>query len=201
MCVVCDKAYGELAPHDMKENVDTAYLKAKANCVAKAVYYKSCSVCATASTATFETGKIDSATHTGKTEVKDVVQETCTTDGYSGDTYCKDCGVKLEDGKVVPMGHKTIKVNAVSATREKDGNIEYFVCSGCDKLFSDKKATTEIAIADTVINKTEFDKQENEKAESPHTLDTNAYGIWVAILFVGGSVIVGLAFTRKRKRS
>ena len=45
--------------------------------------------------------------HTGGTEVKDTKDATCTENGYTGDTYCKDCGDKLESGKVIPAaGHK-----------------------------------------------------------------------------------------------
>lgn len=204
VCVVCDKAYGEFASHDMTEKVDATYLKAEANCVGKAVYYKSCSVCGTASADTFETGKVDSATHTGKTEVKDAVKETCTVDGYSGDVYCKDCGVKLEDGKAVPMGHKIIKVNAVSATHEKYGNIEYFVCSRCDKLFAEEDATTEITLADTIIKKQEVNvdnKLDSEKAESPKTYDSSMYIIWAVLLFISVSVFISMKVYGKKRRN
>ena len=45
--------------------------------------------------------------HTGGTEIKDAKDATCTENGYTGDTYCKDCGDKLESGKVIPAaGHK-----------------------------------------------------------------------------------------------
>lgn len=32
------------------------------------------------------------------TEIKNVVDATCEHTGYSGDIYCKDCGVKLTEG-------------------------------------------------------------------------------------------------------
>ena len=45
--------------------------------------------------------------HTGGTEIKDAKDATCTENGYTGDTYCKDCEAKLESGKVIPAaGHK-----------------------------------------------------------------------------------------------
>ena len=45
--------------------------------------------------------------HTGGTEIRDAKDATCTENGYTGDTYCKDCGDKLESGKVIPAaGHK-----------------------------------------------------------------------------------------------
>ncbi len=40
------------------------------------------------------------------TEVKGAVAATCTTDGYTGDTYCTDCGKLLVKGEVIPAtGH------------------------------------------------------------------------------------------------
>ena len=45
--------------------------------------------------------------HTGGIEIKDAKDATCTENGYTGDTCCKDCGAKLESGKVIPAaGHK-----------------------------------------------------------------------------------------------
>ncbi|MCQ2483513.1 MAG: DUF4214 domain-containing protein, partial [Clostridia bacterium] len=36
------------------------------------------------------------------TEVKDAKDASLTVEGYTGDTYCKDCGEKLETGKAIP---------------------------------------------------------------------------------------------------
>ncbi len=45
--------------------------------------------------------------HTGGIEIKDAKDATCTENGYTGDTYCKGCGAKISDGKVIPAaGHK-----------------------------------------------------------------------------------------------
>ena len=52
-------------------------------------------------------GELNKNNHTGGTEVKDAKDATCTENGYTGDTYCKGCGDKLESGKVIPAaGHK-----------------------------------------------------------------------------------------------
>ena len=51
-------------------------------------------------------GDKDAANHTGGTEVKNAKAATCTADGYTGDTYCKGCGVKLQSGTVIKAaGH------------------------------------------------------------------------------------------------
>lgn len=45
------------------------------------------------------------------------------------------------------------KVDGVSATASKEGNITYYYCEICKKYFSDAKGENEIALADTVIPK------------------------------------------------
>lgn len=55
-----------------------------------------CSVCNTAY------GAKDMTNHTGGTEVRGSVEATTTTEGYTGDTYCKGCNTKLADGKTIP---------------------------------------------------------------------------------------------------
>ena len=126
-------------------------------------------------------GELDKNNHTGGTEIKDAKDATCTENGYTGDTYCKGCGDKLESGKVIPAaGHKggtatckdkavcevcrqpygeldkgnhadLKKVDAKKATYTKEGNITYWYCDGCGKYYSDAEATKEITKADTVI--------------------------------------------------
>ncbi len=84
------------------------------------------------------------------TEIRGKINASCS-DGYTGDTYCNDCGEKIMTGQVITGAHKFNKVDAVSATHEKAGNIEYFVCSVCGKRFADNNASTEIAENETVI--------------------------------------------------
>ncbi len=47
-------------------------------------------------------GTKDTSNHTGETEVRNAKEATATTDGYTGDTYCKGCGVQLSTGTVIP---------------------------------------------------------------------------------------------------
>ena len=47
--------------------------------------------------------------------------------------------------------HDLIKTDAKAATCTEAGNIEYWTCSECEKLFSDEEGTTEITAADTVV--------------------------------------------------
>ncbi len=51
--------------------------------------------------------EINPDNHIGETEVRNVVNSTCTAKGYTGDTYCLDCGEKITEGKVTDIkGHK-----------------------------------------------------------------------------------------------
>lgn len=148
-----------LADHNFVEKADAKYLKSVATCNTKAVYYKSCSVCGVRSDDLFfEYGAFDSNNHVGETYVKDQKAATCCEEGYTGDTYCKDCNAKIADGKTVSkLPHKLNKVEAKAPTHEAEGNIEYFKCSACGKLFRDANATAEITLKDTVIAKIEHD--------------------------------------------
>ena len=52
-------------------------------------------------------GEVDPTNHVGGTEIRDSKAATCTEDGYEGDIYCKDCGVKLSSGEpIAASGHK-----------------------------------------------------------------------------------------------
>ncbi len=50
-------------------------------------------------------GDTDPDNHTGNTEIRDDREPTEFVPGYTGDTYCEDCGKKLEDGEEIPATH------------------------------------------------------------------------------------------------
>ena len=67
--------------------------------------------------------------HTG-TEVRNQKAATCTTTGYTGDTYCKICNKKLSTGKsIAAKGHSTT-TKTQKATASKDGKITT-TCTRC----------------------------------------------------------------------
>lgn len=55
-----------------------------------------CSVCGAAY------GELNPDHHTGGTEVRGRVEATASADGYTGDTYCKGCGIRIAAGQAVP---------------------------------------------------------------------------------------------------
>lgn len=50
--------------------------------------------------------------------------------------------------------HDFTRVEAVQATCTKEGNIEYWYCSGCGKSYADVNGTVELSAADIVVEKT-----------------------------------------------
>ena len=89
-------------------------------------------------------------------------EATCTEDGNIEYYTCSVCNklfadekatteITLEDSIITAKGHKLVKTDRKEATCTEDGNIEYYTCSVCDKLFADEEATTEITLDDTII--------------------------------------------------
>ncbi len=98
-----------------------------------------------------------------------VTAPTCTERGYT--TYtCENAADGLCDNPsyvadyTPAKGHSLTKTDAVEATCGKDGNIEYYTCSACGKIFSDAAGTIEITREETVL-----------AATGAHT-----YGDWVS---------------------
>lgn len=69
----------------------TAHSGGEATCVKQA----ECSVCG------HSYGELDLTNHKATTYVKDQKEATCYEEGYTGDTYCSDCDVKIKDGTVI----------------------------------------------------------------------------------------------------
>ena len=89
-------AYNRDKKLELKAGAAHVHSGGTANCHAKAV----CEVCKQ------EYGTVDATKHDGGTEIKNAKAATCTEKGYTGDTYCKGCGVKLSDGTDIPAtGH------------------------------------------------------------------------------------------------
>ena len=94
-CTRCGGTKNEEIPktkHDYEEHVETP-----ATCTSRGVSYYVCKNCGLtiSKKQTPATGHIH-------TEVRNKKDATYTDDGYTGDTYCKDCSKKLETGTMIP---------------------------------------------------------------------------------------------------
>ena len=74
------------------------------------------------------------------TEIRDAKAATCTEDGYSGDTYCKDCNEKISDGRTIrATGHTEVTDPAVAPTCTTPGKTEGKHCSVCGEVIKEQE--------------------------------------------------------------
>ena len=93
---------------------------------------------------------------------------TCTKEG-TGHTECRLCHrVMNKNISVAANGHDMTKVPAKEATEKETGNIEYYVCSVCQKYFSDEAGKNEITDKTSVV----IPVKEVTPAEQPGTGST-----------------------------
>lgn len=75
---------------------------------------------------------LDPNNHAGGTEVKNAKAATCTATGYTGDTYCKGCGVKISSGTTIAKkAHTETTISAVAPTCTATGLTAGKKCSVC----------------------------------------------------------------------
>lgn len=81
-------------------------------------------------------------------------EPTCTENGYSH-INCSLCGILLSSTEEAgsALGHDLVKTEAKAPTSTSEGNIEYYTCTVCGKLYTDATAAKEITLEDTVIPK------------------------------------------------
>ena len=69
------------------------------------------------------------------TELRNQKDATCTEAGYTGDTYCTDCGQLISQGESIPaLGHKAQLRNAKEATCTEAGYTGNEVCTVCHEV-------------------------------------------------------------------
>ena len=98
-------------------------------------------------------------------------EATCTKNG-TGYHVCKNDGTHIKMESIPATGHNLKKVDAVAATCEEDGNIEYYTCENCGKFFSDAAGKNEITEADTIITAKGHDWDEG-KVTTEATCETD----------------------------
>lgn len=89
----------------------------------------------------------------GHTEVIDsAVAATCTTTGLTEGKHCSVCHVVIiAQQKTDKLGHSMQKTEEKDPTCTDVGNIAYWTCANCNKVYSDANGNTEITLNSTII--------------------------------------------------
>ena len=123
-CNNCGETKTEVIP--MTDHIwDNGKVTTKPSCITPGIKTYTCTVCQKT-----KTEEIPATGHQ-HTEVRNVKEATCTKEGYTGDTYCTDCGEKLSDGKSIPKKDHDYEVKEhKDATCTKAG-YTLFICKKC----------------------------------------------------------------------
>ena len=150
-CTRCHNTFNEvllpLAAHSWGEWT----VKTAATCITKGSEKQTCSVCGDEQTRETET---DPNNHVGETEIRGAVTETCGEDGYTGDTYCLDCGNKIADGTTIPATneHTWGDWETVTPAGCETTGVQKHTCSVCGETAEGTIPATGHAWDDGVIN-------------------------------------------------
>ena len=100
-------------------------------------------------------------------------------------------------GEIDGASHADLRhIEAKTATKDVEGNVEYWYCEACNKYYSDEAATKEIKKTDTVTAKLP------DSSKSPQTGNNGNLILWIALLFISGGVMKGVtAFDKLKKHS
>ena len=97
------------------------------------------------------------------TEIRNAKDATCTKDGYTGDTYCKDCGKKIGTGTAIPAkGHSWNEGKITTAPTCENAGVKTYTCTVCN-------ATKTEAINATGHTPVEVAEQPATCTEAGHT--------------------------------
>ena len=97
------------------------------------------------------------------TEIRNAKDATCTKDGYTGDTYCKDCGKKIGTGTAIPAkGHSWNEGKITTAPTCENAGVKTYTCTVCN-------ATKTKAINATGHTPVEVAEQPATCTEAGHT--------------------------------
>lgn len=112
------------------------------------------------------------------------VEGDCVTDRVTAQ-YCDRCKISLTDKVENAKGHQLVKTDAVKEDCTKDGNVDYWTCSTCEKIFLTDNTMaamdTAVSAEDTVVAKTPHNyvggKPTYKYDESAHWFECEDCGI------------------------
>jgi len=140
-CKDCGKKIlsGQAIAKTENHSWDAGKVTTKATCTEEGEKTFTCSICGDE-----KTEKI-SATGHQHTEIRNKKEATCKEEGYSGDTWCKDCGKKILSGQAIAKTENH-SWNQGEITKEptcKEEGEKTFTCSICGNTKTEKVSTAD----------------------------------------------------------
>ena len=140
-CKDCGKKIlsGQAIAKTENHSWDAGKVTTKATCTEEGEKTFTCSICGDK-----KTEKV-SATGHQHTEIRNKKEATCKEEGYSGDTWCKDCGKKILSGQAIAKTEDH-SWNQGEITKEptcKEKGEKTFTCSICGNTKTEKVSTTD----------------------------------------------------------
>ena len=140
-CKDCGKKIlsGQTIAKTENHSWDAGKVTTKATCTEEGEKTFTCSICGDK-----KTEKV-SATGHQHTEIRNKKEATCKEEGYSGDTWCKDCGKKILSGQTIAKTENH-SWNQGEITKEptcKEKGEKTFTCSICGNTKTEKVSTTD----------------------------------------------------------
>ena len=140
-CKDCGKKIlsGQTIAKTENHSWDAGKVTTKATCTEEGEKTFTCSICGDEKTENV------SATGHQHTEIRNKKEATCKEEGYSGDTWCKDCGKKILSGQAI-VKTEDHSWNQGEITKEptcKEEGEKTFTCSICGNTKTEKVSTTD----------------------------------------------------------
>ena len=140
-CKDCGKKIlsGQTIAKTENHSWDAGKVTTKATCTEEGEKTFTCSICGDK-----KTEKV-SATGHRHTEIRNKKEATCKEEGYSGDTWCKDCGKKILSGQAIAKTEDH-SWNQGEITKEptcKEEGEKTFTCSICGNTKTEKVSTAD----------------------------------------------------------
>lgn len=137
-CSVCGETKDVTLSNPLGEHSwDNGKVTKEATCTEDGEKTYTCTVCNTTKT------EVIPATGHQHKEVRNAKKATCTEDGYTGDTYCKDCGAKLESGTVInKLGHTWDNGVITKEATETEEGVKTYTCKTCGETKTEKIPVT-----------------------------------------------------------
>lgn len=96
-------------------------------CVERGVKIYTCNICQTT-----RTEELPATGNHQNTELRNAKEATCTAEGYTGDTYCQDCGTKLQTGNAIAKKAHTWDAGIVTKTATcTESGVKTYTCTLC----------------------------------------------------------------------